>query len=94
MQQLCRQRGQGVWLKQLPSLSSCSHGRAAWSEGPGCVAQAPLSFLLQSREGCLVNMTVSYLEIYNDRMYDLLQPYKRGSNKCVRRLESGGERML
>ena len=34
---------------------------------------------LQSRESCLVNMTVSYMEIYNDRLYDLLVPYKRGS---------------
>ena len=24
-------------------------------------------------------MTVSYMEIYNDRLYDLLVPYKRGS---------------
>ncbi|GAX84369.1 hypothetical protein CEUSTIGMA_g11791.t1 [Chlamydomonas eustigma] len=33
--------------------------------------------VLQSRENCLVNIVISYLEIYNDRLYDLLQPYKK-----------------
>ncbi len=38
---------------------------------------------MQTRENCLVNMVVSYLEIYNDRLYDLLLPYKKGSKRCA-----------
>lgn len=28
-----------------------------------------------------VRLVCSYLEIYNDRLYDLLQPYKKGSSR-------------
>lgn len=28
-----------------------------------------------------VKLVLSYLEIYNDRLYDLLQPYKRASSR-------------
>lgn len=38
----------------------------------------------QDAEGTLVQVVVSYMEIYNDRLYDLLQPYKQGTNRCVR----------
>lgn len=32
--------------------------------------------LVQSRQGCVVNVVASYLEIYNDRLYDLLQVWQ------------------
>lgn len=35
----------------------------------------------QDAEGTLVQVVVSYMEIYNDRLYDLLQPYKKGANR-------------
>ncbi|KAL6755347.1 P-loop containing nucleoside triphosphate hydrolase protein [Haematococcus lacustris] len=32
----------------------------------------------QLADGCRVQLVASYMEIYNDRLYDLLQPYKKG----------------
>ncbi len=55
---------------------------SAW-EGLGIIPRA-LSDLFEQlrvrgvRDGVRVSVGASYLEIYNDRLYDLLQPYKKG----------------
>jgi hypothetical protein len=68
-------------LFQALEQRSCAV-RACSAAAASCAAAGSAASLAGTAAG-EVKLVLSYLEIYNDRLYDLLQPHKPGSSRCA-----------
>ncbi|PNH10079.1 Kinesin-like protein KIF27, partial [Tetrabaena socialis] len=67
-----------------PDMGSAAEGGRGG--GPGIIPRAVKELFREAKakqdtEGAAIQVIVSYMEIYNDRLHDLLQPYKQSSTR-------------
>ncbi|KAG2443483.1 hypothetical protein HXX76_001836 [Chlamydomonas incerta] len=68
------------------AAQAAAAARPGGAGGPGIIPRAVKELFREAKakqdaEGAAIQIVVSYMEIYNDRLHDLLQPYKASSTR-------------